>query len=163
MNLAELTQQIETSIAPFETWQPESCGDIDITIKRNGDWYFQESKINRINLVKLFAKVLTKEQGHYYLKTPVEKMRIQVEDAPFLITHWYQKDGFIVCCDNLAREYVLSENHTLEINGDVPYLHLHHGVMAKVSRNVFYQWAEISEQKKGRFAICSGGQDFFIG
>lgn len=163
MNLSMLTKQIETSVAPFESWQPESCGEIDIEIKANGDWYFQATKIDRLNMVKLFARVLTKEQNHYYLKTPIEKMRIRVEDAPFLITHWYEKEEFIICCDNLNREYILGDNHPLELKSDVPYLHLHHGVLAKVSRNVFYQWAEIANEKKGRFAICSGGQDFFIG
>lgn len=163
MNLSELTKQLETSIAPFESWQPTNCGEIDIEIKANGEWYFQATKINRIKMVKLFAQVLTKEQNHYYLKTPIEKMRIRVEDAPFLITRWYEKSGFIICCDNLEREYILGENHLLQLINTVPYLHLHHGVLAKVSRNVFYQWAEIANEKKGRFAICSGGQDFFIG
>lgn len=163
MDLSELTKQIETSVAPFESWQPTSCGEIDIEIKANGDWYFNGSKIDRINMVKLFAQVLTKENNQYYLKTPIEKMRISVEDAPFLISHWYEKEGYIICSDNLERKYILGSNHLLELHNDVPYLQLHHGVLAKVTRNVFYQWAEIASEKNGRFAICSGDQEFFIG
>jgi hypothetical protein len=163
MNLAELIKSIETVSAPFEKWQPSHCGDIDIVIKANGQWYFHGSLITREKMVKLFASVLINEDGHYYLKTPVEKMRIRVEDAPFLITQWYKKDDYIVCCDNLAREFVLSAHHPITIKEQIPYLTLHHGLSAKISRSVFYQWAEIATEQQGRFTIQSGGTDYYIG
>ena len=163
MNLVDLIKSIETVTAPFDKWQPTLCGEIDIVIKANGQWYFHGSPITRENMVKLFASVLVYEHGDYFLKTPVEKMRISVEDAPFLIAQWYKKDDYMVCCDNLAREFVLSEHHPITLKEQIPYLTLHHGLIAKISRSVFYQWADIAMEKEAGFAIQSGGVDFYIG
>ena len=163
VNLTELTNAIETAPAPFDKWQPELCGDIDIEIRENGDWFFHGSKISRLPLVKLFASVLVYQDEQFYLKTPIEKMRIRVKDAPFLITEWYYKESFMICRDNLGRDYILSKNHTILVKNDIPYLTLHNGLLAKVTRNVFYQWAEIAKESDGRFSISSGDHTFNIG
>ena len=71
---------------PLNKWQPELSGDIDIVIKSNGDWYHEGGKIERDSLVSLFASILRREQdGHYYLVTPVEKWRIQVEECALVV------------------------------------------------------------------------------
>ncbi len=68
-----------------ETWDPPYCGDIGMAIRRDGTWIYQNSPIGRPALVKLFASILRKEaDGRTYLVTPVEKVDVQVEDAPFL-------------------------------------------------------------------------------
>ena len=78
------------SIPPLEKWHPEREGEMDMVIKANGEWWHEGGKISRQSLVDLFATVLwregTDENPSYFLKTPVEKIRIQVEDVPFLIT-----------------------------------------------------------------------------
>ena len=78
-------------IPPLEHWHPTSCGDMNLQIKANNEWWHEGRKVTRQSLVSLFAKVLwaqVDEQGQvsYYLKTPVEKWRIQVDAAPLLIT-----------------------------------------------------------------------------
>lgn len=104
LDMGELTKQIEQSISaqdaaaiktsrpipPLEKWQPNLSGTMDMVVKANGEWWHEGSQITRQAMIDLFAKVLWSEVDdnhhvHYFLKTPVEKWRIQVEDAPLLI------------------------------------------------------------------------------
>ena len=72
-------------LPPVERWSPPYCGDIGLAIRRDGTWTYRQSPINRTSLVKLFARVLRRdEDGEHYLVTPAEKVRCRVEDAPFL-------------------------------------------------------------------------------
>ena len=78
------------AIPPLDKWHPSNVGEIDMVIKANGEWWHEGSKVTRQSLVSLFATVLWKEQAEdgsqqYYLKTPVQKLKITVEDAPLLI------------------------------------------------------------------------------
>ncbi|WP_163937706.1 DUF1285 domain-containing protein [Paraferrimonas sp. SM1919] len=86
MDLTELSKQLDNNEHVRASWQPKTCGNIDIRIDTNGDWYHQGVKITRLPLVRLFAGVLRFEQGQYYLVTAVEKMQIQVDDVPFYIS-----------------------------------------------------------------------------
>jgi hypothetical protein len=84
-----IEEQIATASAaghlPLDEWNPSLCGDIDIRIARNGEWFHKGQKIRRMALVRLFASILRREDdGEYYLVTPVEKLRIRVEDTPLL-------------------------------------------------------------------------------
>ena len=69
---------------PVDLWNPPFCGDIDMRIATDGTWFYQKTPIGRPALVKLFASVLKREGDKYFLVTPVEKVGIVVEDAPFL-------------------------------------------------------------------------------
>lgn len=96
-NIDVLSQYLKTNagmregraIPPLEKWNPQNVTDMDLIIKANGEWWHEGSKVTRESLVSLFASVLWKEDNNgtteYYLKTPVQKMRIHVEDAPLLI------------------------------------------------------------------------------
>lgn len=72
-------------LPPVEHWDPPLSGDIDIRIARDGTWYHEGAAIERPALVRLFAGLLKREGDEYFLVTPVEKWRIQVEDAPFVL------------------------------------------------------------------------------
>lgn len=89
------------AIPPLEKWHPESVADMDLVIKANGEWWHEGGEVTRESLVSLFATILWKEEHdgitEYFLKTPVQKLRIQVEDAPLLI-----RDVGIVNEDNLS-------------------------------------------------------------
>ena len=173
--LGALVQQIEEQSAPLDTWTPKNCGEINIRIPSDGTWYHGGSAIKRDKLVRLFAKVLCKEQGQYYLKTPVEKMAITVDDAPLLIVDWRLEpepqgsvSPWLICTDNVGREFVVSEQHPLVVHEDaqgqsVPYLVLPYGVEAKVARSVFYAWAqELVETTPQGFQIHSAGVSFSL-
>ncbi|MGO2278461.1 MULTISPECIES: DUF1285 domain-containing protein [unclassified Psychrobacter] len=96
-NLDALSQYIKSAkgtregraIPPLERWHPEDIADMDLTIKANGEWWHEGGQMTRESLVSLFATILWKEENNgtteYFLKTPVQKIRIQVEDAPLLI------------------------------------------------------------------------------
>src|SRR5690606_34853459 len=71
-------------LPPVGLWNPEVCGEIDMRIARNGTWYYQGTPIARERMVQLFSTVLRREPEGYFLVTPVEKLRIVVEDAPFV-------------------------------------------------------------------------------
>ena len=77
------------AIPPLENWHPDNVADMDLVIKANGEWWHEGGKMTRESLVSLFATILWKEENNgvteYFLKTPVQKIRIQVEDAPLLI------------------------------------------------------------------------------
>lgn len=162
-------------LPPVETWNPPYCGEIDIQIKANGDWFYNGTIFKRLPLVKLFASVLIKEVDEeiedYFLVTPVEKVKIKVEDAPFLITqwHWLDEDESIMqVSTNLDDTFILNIEHPLTINekGDL-YVTVRRNLQAKVHRNVYYQWAEIAQEHQTKIGtqlmFNSNGCQFILG
>lgn len=153
MDLALLQQQLQQGrSAPLESWQPPFCGEIPIRIDRDGQWFYQQSPIGRIELVKLFSSVLQRKNDRYVLTTPVEEVAIVVDDAPFLLTHWQwhaSDDGPVLqLSTNLGGQYLISPEYPLQLQAEpgsglwLPYLQLPRGLTAKLSRSVFYQLAE---------------------
>jgi hypothetical protein len=69
---------------PVHLWNPPFCGDLDMEIRRDGTWFYEGTPIGRPQLVKLFSSILRKDGADYFLVTPVEKVGIRVEDAPFV-------------------------------------------------------------------------------
>ena len=136
---------------PVDLWNPAYCGEIDLQIKQNGDWFYMGTPFKRLSLVKLFASVLKKEDSEYFLVTPVEKVKIQVEDSPFLITRWEWKDeqphSELLLATNLGDEFVLNEQHPLRLDseGNI-YITVRRNLEAKVHRNVYYQWVEAAKE-----------------
>jgi len=158
MTLDKISTQLagtHTKMPPVESWNPPYCGEIDIQIKANGDWFYGGSVIKRLPLVKLFASVLVKEVKddvvEHFLVTPVEKVKIQVDDAPFLLTQWCWLDAdekIMQVCTNLDDEFTLDVEHPLTVtkSGDL-YVTVRRNLLAKVHRNVYYQWADIAQEK----------------
>lgn len=168
MNLAKLQSQLQQPQgAPVEKWDPPFCGDIDITIKRDGQWLYMGSPIGRHTLVKLFASVLRKQAHDYYLVTPAEKVRIKVEDAPFVVTLMSNESTelgqAIVFQDNLGHQFTLDDEHYLWVETDpdsaepAPYVMVRDNMPALIHRNVFYQLVEQAE-----IVEHAGVQEFFV-
>ena len=176
MDLASLQSQLastESGLPPVDKWDPPFCGDLDIVIKRDGTWFYQGTPIGRKALVKLFAGVLKKENDDYFLVTPVEKVGIRVEDAPFLVTEWDTQDGVIVVTTNVGDSCILGEDHPVELridsasNTEVPYINIRRNLWARCHQNVFYQWAEIGQEKQDTdthyLSLQSGDYEFSLG
>lgn len=178
MDLDDLIKQIDQneSSPPFELWNPTSCGDIDMVIKSDGTWWYMDSAITRMKLVKLFASVLIKENPKYFLKTPAEKVGIKVEDAPFVIIDWQKisttNGDAIQVTSNLGHQAILADKHSISINNDdlhqpKLYVEMHRGLTAKVHRNVYYQWINIGQQRTinnlTHLGIVSAEQFFSLG
>ena len=158
MSLEKITAQISncqqddsTKIPPVELWDPPFCGDIDLVIKADGSWFYNGTVFKRLSLVKLFASVLKKEQENYFLVTPVEKVGIVVEDAPFLITQWQWLDAEksqMQVTTNLDDKFLLNAQHplTLDAKGNL-YVTVRRNLTAKVHRNVYYQWVDLAKEE----------------
>jgi len=178
MSLDKISAQLagsKKSVPPVESWNPPYCGEIDIHIKANGDWFHEGSVFKRLALVKMFASVLIKEVNNeldeYFLVTPVEKVKIEVDDAPFVLTQWHwldEKETVMRVRTNLDDEFILDEEHPLIVNknGDL-YVTVRRNLLAKVHRNVYYQWADIATEKKTEngteLLLNSAGCQFVLG
>ncbi len=158
--LSQLNQSDSDSckgLPPVEQWDPDFCGDMELVIKRDGNWYYQGTPIGRKRLVKLFSTVIKKEGDDYYLVTPVEKLGIQVEDKPFIVirmTQQHTDEGVVLefedNCDNKiwltdpAQFWVEIDKETEEPS---PYVNVRKNLSALVHRNIFYELVELSEEK----------------
>jgi hypothetical protein len=174
MSLEKITAQIKAQgdkIPPVELWDPEYCGEMDLQIKANGDWFYAGTIFKRPALVKLLASVLKKEQDDYFLVTPVEKIKITVDDAPFVLTQWHWQDEnqtTMIVSNNVGNEFTLDNNHPLTVNanGEV-YVTVRRNLLAKVHRNVYYQWIDLAKEVKTDQGIelifTSAGCPFSLG
>ena len=167
----------KTGLPPVERWNPPFCGDIDMEIRADGTWFYMGTPIGRQPLVRLFSTVLRKDDdGRTYLVTPVEKVGIRVQDAPFLAVEMAvsgEGAGQILTFrtnvgdvseagpDHTLRFEIYGENHELK-----PYLHIRGNLEALVSRAVMYELVELGERVKldgvTMFCIRSGGKLFPI-
>jgi hypothetical protein len=159
---------------PVELWNPPYCGDIDMRIAADGTWFYQRTPIGRPALVKLFASVLKREGGKHFLVTPVEKVGIAVEDAPFLAVELKtsRDDGGQVLefRTNVDDWVTAGPGHALrfelqvETGGLKPYLHVRHDLWAKVTRALFYDLVALGEERdvdgNAMFGVASHGEFF---
>ena len=178
--LAELEGVAAQGPAPVHLWHPESEQDIDLVIQRHGTWLYQGTPITRPRLVRLFASVLRKDGDDYYLVTPVERCRITVEDVPFQVllmeVRATGKKQLLRCTTDMAEVVPIDAEHPLRIAVEqdewIPYLLIRDGMEARVTRNVYYQLAELlvveaitqADATHGEasdyFGIWSGGSFF---
>lgn len=157
-------------LPPVERWNPEHCGAIDIRIAADGTWFHNGSVIRRPKLVTLFASILRKEpDGSTVLVTPAEKVRIQVDDAPFTAVEMAvegegeaRRLAFRTNVDDLVpadAEHPLRFEDGAE--GLKPYLHVRRDLWALVSRPLTYDLVEMGEERtidgQRWFGLWAGG------
>ena len=169
-SLAEIMSRLQDKkLPPVHLWNPEYCGEIDMRLARDGTWYYMGSPIGRKRLVKLFASVLRlDDDGKFYLVTPVEKIGITVEDAPFVAVeadlHGEGVDQVVVFRTNVGDEIIADKDHPIrvDVDGDTgepsPYVMVRDGLEALISRSVFYQLVDAGEERKINGQICLGLQ-----
>jgi hypothetical protein len=168
----QITSQ-NAALPPVDKWNPDFCGDIDIQIKHDGSWFYMGTPIGRKPLVKLFASVLKRENEHYFLVTPVEKVGIQVEDVPFIITQWQKEDSKLVLTTSTGHDLIVSSENPVQIFADkktgafLPYALVRRHLWARLHQNVFYQLAELGEEQeldgKRHLMLDSGDYRFSLG
>jgi hypothetical protein len=152
LSLAEIAQlAAEQRLPPVEKWNPTHCGDSEMRIARDGTWFHQGSPIGRPTMVRLFSTILRREpDGGFVLVTPVEKLDIQVEDAPFIATELKAegegRDGRLAFQLNTGDLVTAGPEHPLRFAGTPdeprPYLHVRGGLEALVARPLYYELAE---------------------
>ena len=127
---ASLPRDGSKGLPPVHLWNPPFCGDIDMRIATDGTWFYMGTPIGRPALVRLFASVLKREGEHYFLVTPVEKVGIKVDDAPFLAVELRAEGGVLNFRTNVDEWVTAGPDHTLHFEtekgtgGLKPYLHV---------------------------------------
>jgi hypothetical protein len=153
---------------------PETCGEIDIRIARDGTWFYHGSPIGRKPLVKLFASVLRRNSdGSYWLVTPAERVRIQVDDAPFiavaLSAEGEGKRARLTFTTNVEDSVTAGTEHPIRVSFDpvtaepAPYVAVREGLEALIARPVYYELVERGETRGDQFGVWSEGVFFSLG
>lgn len=172
-SLATAVQAAKTKgLPPVHLWNPPFCGDLDIRIARDGTWFYLGTPIGRFELARLFSTILKLEDGKYFLVTPVEKVGITVDDAPFVAVDFEATtdsagqslrfetnmgDYTVAGPDNPIR--VVRDPETGEPS---PYVHVRAGLEALIDRKSFYRLVDIGAHHDGWFGLWSGGEFFKI-
>jgi hypothetical protein len=158
---------------PVESWNPPFCGDIPMHIAADGTWFYQGTPIGREKLVKLFASILVRDEaGEYHLVTPGEKVRITVEDLPFVAVEARfssdQPGARLMLRTNVDDWIEVGGDHpvTVEVQHDgepQPSVHVRRNLWARVARPVFYDLAERAQTKDGRYKVDVANQTIDLG
>lgn len=154
---------------PVHLWNPPFHGDLDMQIRRDGSWFYEGTPIKRPELVRLFASILKLEEGRYYLVTPVEKVGLTVEDAPFVAIDFDAKEDGLHFETNVGDRVVAGVDHPIRVAEDretgepSPYIHIRRGLEALIDRKSFYRLVEIGEVEGEKVIVRSGGQTFTLG
>ena len=161
-------------LPPVHLWDPPFCGDLDMRIAADGSWFYLGTPIGRPALVRLFSTILKRENGKYFLVTPVEKVGITVDDAPFLAVEMAKDTDEMGLSRLRFRTNVddwvdCNADHKLRFepgaeDGLMPYLHVRADLWAKVTRALFYDLVELGEERdvdgEAMFGVVSGGEFF---
>jgi hypothetical protein len=160
-------------LPPVHLWHPESCGDIDIRIRRDGVWLHEGSPIGRVELVRLFASILRRDPDGYWLVTPVEKLRIVVEDLPFRAVRVDRRGQALVFTTDVGDEVEAGPDRRISVETDpatgepAPRVQVRAALEARIARPVFYELVELAvelETPRGPvLAVRSNGVDFPLG
>lgn len=160
---------------PVHLWNPEFCGDLDMRIARDGTWFYLGTPIGRKPLVKLFSSIIRKDGDDYFLVTPVEKVGIIVDDAPFVAVDFEvegeganQRITFTTQVDDVVDA---GPNNPIRVVRDVngepsPYVLVRANLEALIDRKSFYRLVDLGVHHfvdgEGWFGIWSGGMFFKI-
>ncbi len=163
-------------LPPVEKWNPPFCGDLDIRIAANGLWYYMGTPIGRDKMVRLFSTVLRKDDdGKTYLVTPVEKIGISVDDAPFLAVEMSAHDEggqALTLRTNVGDIIQVGKDNPLRFEDEVgtdgvkPYVHVRGRLDALLARPLLYQLVDLGEVRNiegvEQFGVESRGVFFSI-
>lgn len=157
---------------PVHLWDPPFCGDLDMVIRRDGTWFYMGTPIGRPALVRLFSSILKKEGDDYFLVTPVEKVGIQVEDAPFVATDFSRsgegRDQVLSFVTHVGDSVEAGPEHPIRVERDpatgepAPYVMIRRGLEALIDRKSFYRLVDLGtiDDHGGTewFGLWSGGE-----
>ncbi|PID36091.1 MAG: proteophosphoglycan precursor [Rhodobacterales bacterium] len=161
---------------PVHLWNPPFCGDLDMRIARDGTWFYLGTPMGRFELVKLFSSILRKDGDKYFLVTPVEKVGIVVDDAPFVATDFTVSDRgadqILTFTTHVGDEAQAGPEHPIRVTRDPetgepsPYIHIRANLEALIDRKSFYRLVDLGETAEmdgeSWFGVRSGGVFFPI-
>ncbi|WP_089269530.1 DUF1285 domain-containing protein [Puniceibacterium sediminis] len=158
-------------LPPVEKWNPPFCGDLDMRIARDGTWFYLGTPIGRPALVRLFSTILKMEAGKYFLVTPVEKVGITVDDAPFVAVDFEVegegRDQTLSFQTSVGDTATAGPEHPIRVVRDdatgepSPYVMIRAGLEALIDRKSFYRLVELGTHDAvdgdSWFGLWSGG------
>jgi uncharacterized protein len=157
-------------LPPVHLWNPPHCGDIDMRIARDGTWFYMGTPIGRPAMVRLFSTILRRDGDDYVLVTPVEKVGITVDDAPFVAVDADRIGADLVFCTNVGDKVVAGSDHPIRVQYDAktgapaPYLLVRANLEALIDRKTFYRLVDLGEiadhAGQAWFGLRSGGAFF---
>lgn len=161
---------------PVHLWNPPFCGDLDMRIARDGTWFYLGTPIGRKPLVKLFSSIIRKDGDDYFLVTPVEKVGIVVEDAPFVAIDFDAEgsdaDQVLTFTTNVDDLVIASSDHPIRVEKDPqtgepsPYILIRTNLEALIDRKSFYRLVDTGTHhvidKVSWFGVWSSGVFFQI-
>ncbi|MEO1637861.1 MAG: DUF1285 domain-containing protein [Pseudomonadota bacterium] len=151
----------KTGLPPVHLWNPPHCGAIDMRIARDGTWFYMGTPIGRPELVRLFSTILRKDDDEYVLVTPVEKVGITVDDAPFVAVDFNRDGDALVFETNVGDSAVAGPEHPIRVERDPetgepsPYVLIRANLEALIDRKSFYRLVELGEH------ASHDGEDWF--
>ncbi len=159
-------------LPPVETWNPPFCGDLDMRIARDGTWFYLGTPIGRPELVRLFSTILRRDGDDYFLVTPVEKVGITVDDAPFVAVDFEPEGDGLAFVTNVGDRALAGPDHPIEVKRDpetgepAPYILIRRNLWALIDRKSFYRLVERDEvaahDGTDWFGVRSAGEFFPI-
>lgn len=154
LSLTDIARLVEERrLPPVDQWNPAHCGDSEMRIAADGTWFHQGSPIGRKEMVRLFSTILRREpDGCFVLVTPVEKLSIAVEDAPFIAVELASEgtgpDRRLAFRLNTGDLVMADAEHPLTVRGSAdeprPYVHVRGGLEALIARTVYYELARLA-------------------
>lgn len=179
-NLMGITQYLKDaqtghkrSIPPLDQFNPKHCGAMDLKVKANGEWWHEGQLIKRQALIDLFSTVLWKEDGKFYLKTPVEKIEIEVEDEPLFVNQVDRVEiegkSYIQLSTTTQDVVIVDQEHPVfmrEYSGELrPYVYVRFGINALIQRSAFFhliEMGELLENDKNETILSLQSGDFHL-
>ncbi|MFZ7090867.1 DUF1285 domain-containing protein [Primorskyibacter sp. 2E233] len=159
-------------LPPVHKWNPPFCGDLDMRIARDGTWFYLGTPIGRFELVKLFSSILRKDGDKYFLVTPVEKVGITVDDAPFVAVDFEaagEGKAQRLTFETHVGDYALAgPDHPIRVDRDPgtgepsPYIHIRADLEALIDRKSFYRLIDLGVHHEDWFGLWSDGEFFPI-
>ena len=157
-------------LPPVHLWNPPFCGDLDMRIARDGTWFYLGTPIGRKELVRLFSTILRRDGDDYFLVTPVEKVGITVDDAPFVAVdveaEGHGPDQRLTFATNVGDQVTADADHPIRVvrdeNGEPsPYVLVRTNLEALIDRKSFYRLVDLGAHGPGGwFGLWSGGVFF---
>ena len=154
MSISKIQKNLEgyNNFPPVELWNPALCEGQEFYIDREGEWFYNKSPIKNKKLLNLFSTVLRKDKNEYFLVTPVEKVPVKVELAPYKIIDFEVNDEKVQLITNLNFQFILDKTNTTRLinhkDSLIPLVNVRSNIEGFFNRNTYYKLVDLALEKQ---------------